>query len=300
MISTYEALIQRVIDHIEGHLFEDLALSDLARLVGFSDFHFHRVFQAMTGITVMDYIRKRRLICAATKVSCTDDKLIDIALDCGFGTPETFIRAFRRLYGMTPGEYRKRGIRPPEYPKASPLQRQYSPYLGGIRMNYQIVTKPAFDVIGYFINTTNNEGENNREIPAFWKRYMEEEKGKTLYDQAASTAEYGICGPSNLDTGEFQYIIGVEAKPDAVVPEGAGRFHYEEQTYAVFTTPRVPLEQFTDSIQATWGVIFSEWFPHSGYEHSGAADFEYYDERCWSDRNELVEMDIYIPVKKKG
>ncbi len=300
MISTYEAIIQDIIDYIEAHLFMELSLSTLAKQAGFSEFHFLRVFQAMTGTTVMDYLRKRRLICAANKVAYSNERLLDIALDCGFSTPETFTRAFRRLYGMTPGEYRKRGIQPPAYPKVSVMQPCYNSYLGGIQMNYEIVTKPAFDIIGYSILTTSQEGENSREIPAFWKRYMEEKLGQTLYDQAASNAEYGICAPCNLETGEFKYIIGVEAHADAVVPEDAERHHITEQTYAVFTTPRVPQDQFTDSIQATWQTIFSEWFPHSGYEHSGAPDFEYYDERCWSDRNELVEMDIYIPVKKKN
>ncbi len=283
-------------DYIEEHLCEELTLQELARLAGFSDFHFHRVFQAMAGVPVMDYVRKRRLVMAAFRIAHTDDKLIEIALDCGFGSPETFIRAFRKLFGMTPGDYRKRGIHAPAYGKAELQRKRIHSYLGGIRMNYRIEVKPAFHILGYSLTTRSDNGQNNREIPAFWQRYMQEELGKTLMDQAVSTAEYGICTDHNLDTGDFAYVIGVECKPDAKPPEGAAVRSFPEQTYAVFTTPRVPAEQFTASIQETWNSIYSEWLPHSGYELAQAADFEYYDERCWRDRNEQLEMDIYVPV----
>jgi len=298
-MSSYESAIQRVVDEIEDKLGEELRFIALARLTNFSEFHFHRVFQALVGLPVMEYVRKRRLTHAARRVANTKDKLLDIAFDCGFGTPETFIRAFRKLYGMTPGEYRKQGVRPPASAKANVLQRRFNPYLGGNRMEYRIVTKPGFDVIGYSIRTRNQDGQNNRDIPAFWQRYMQEKMGQSLYPLAVSNAEYGICGEFDMESGEFDYLIGVEAREGAQVPEGGIVRHYPEATYVVFTTPKVAPEQFTDSIQKTWTAIFNEWFPGSGYEHSGAAEFEYYDERCWADRNEQLEMDIYIPVIPK-
>lgn len=299
-MSSYEKVIQDVVDAIEERLDEELKLSFLAKLAGFSDFHFHRVFQFIAGEPVMEYVRKRRLARAACRVAYTEDKLLDIALDHGFGTPETFIRAFRRLYGMTPGEFRKSGICPPDYPKINVRQQRYNSYLGGIAMNYQIVTKPAFDLIGYTLRTRNADGQNNKDIPEFWQKYMAEKMGGNLYGLAVSNAEYGICDDFNMETGEFSYIIGVEAKEGAEAPEGAIKRRYPEQTYAVFTTPKVPHDQFTSSIQSTWNAIFGEWFPHSGYEHAAGAEFEYYDERCWKDRTDQPEMDIYIPVVKKA
>jgi AraC family transcriptional regulator len=299
-VSIYETIIQEVVDAIEDRLDEELKLSTLAQLAGFSDFHFHRVFQTMVGDSVMEYVRKRRLVRAACQVAYTDEKLLNIALDHGFGTPETFIRAFRRLYGMTPGEFRRKGLQPPEYPKVSVMEPRYNPYLGGIAMNYEIVTKPAFDLIGYSLRTRNKDGQNNRDIPAFWQRYMAEKKGETLYGLAVSTAELGVCDEFDIETGEFSYVIGVEAQEGAEPPEGAVRRHYPEQMYAVFTTPAVPRAEFTAAIQSTWHSIYSEWFPHSGYEQALGAEFEYYDERCWGDRTDHPVMDIYIPVAKKA
>ncbi|MHA7967751.1 AraC family transcriptional regulator [Paenibacillus sp. CAU 1782] len=299
-MSIYETIIQDVVDAIEERLDEELKLTTLAQLAGFSDFHFHRVFQTMVGEPVMEYVRKRRLVRAACQVAYSDEKLLNIALDHGFGTPETFIRSFRRLYGMTPGEFRRKGLQPPEYPKVNVMQRISKPYLGGIAMKFEIVTKPAFDLIGYSIRTCNTDGQNNRDIPEFWQKYMAEKKGESLYGLALSTAEYGVCDEFDMESGQFSYLIGVEAQEEAEVPEGAVRRHYPEQTYAVFTTPAVSRDQFTSAIQSTWTSIYSEWFPHSGYEHSAGAEFEYYDERCWADRTDLPVMDIYIPVAKKA
>jgi len=166
-------------------------------------------------------------------------------------------------------------------------------------MDFRIVTKPGFDVIGYSIRTRMADGQNHRDIPAFWQRYTKEKLGETLYEQAVSMAEYGICDDFDMEAGEFSYIIGVEAMEGAEAPAGTIRRHYPAQTYAVFTTPRSTPEQFSDSIQRTWGYIMSEWLPEAPYTHAAAAEFEYYDERCWQDRNELLEMDIYIPVQPK-
>lgn len=168
-------------------------------------------------------------------------------------------------------------------------------------MEPRIVTKSAFRVIGFSIRTLTKDGQNQRDIPAFWQRYMQEKMGEPLYGLAVSNAEYGICDDFDMSSGEceFSYVIGVEVGEDAEVPEGAIARQYPEQTYAVFTTPKAEPDRFSEAIQSTWGVIMEEWFPHSGYEHAGAAELEYYDERSWRDRNEQLEMDIYIPVKRK-
>ncbi|KIL37621.1 AraC family transcriptional regulator [Cohnella kolymensis] len=297
----YHKSIQKTIEHIELHLGDSLSLHELAEITGFSDYHFHRVFQTMVGDPVMEYVRKRRLARAAREVANLDKRIVDIALDHGFQTHETFTRAFKKLFGMTPGEYRKSGIRTPAYPKADVLSRRFNPYLGGIRMDYRIVTKPAFKLIGYELRTTSEEGQNNKEIPAFWQRYLEERKGERIPNAVHkdSVVELGLCTDFEMDTSRFSYIIGMEAEHFGNVPEDLVCREFPEATYAVFTTPKARHEDFVSSIQSTWMTIFGEWFPHSGYEHSGGPEFEWYDERCHQDKHELLQIDIYIPVKKK-
>ncbi|WNR44177.1 AraC family transcriptional regulator [Paenibacillus roseipurpureus] len=301
METDYETRIQLTLDHIEEHLSEPLSVACLADVACFSDFHFHRVFQTMVGDNVMDYVRKRRLARAAYDIAHTDQKLIDIALDNGFQSPENFTRAFKKVFERTPLAYRKEGIRTPLYPKVNVLDRKFNPYLGGIRMEYVIQTKPAFKLIGYELRTSCVDGQNHRDIPAFWQTYLKEGKGALIPNRvhADSQVELGICADFDLESGGLSYIIGMEATDFENVPEDLVCREFPEARYAVFTTPLVPIDQFVASIQSTWQTIFTEWFPHSGYEHAGSAEFELYDERCNPQRHDRVQMDIYIPIREK-
>ncbi|WP_058300906.1 AraC family transcriptional regulator [Gorillibacterium timonense] len=297
----YPERIQQVIDYIEEQAEEQPSLSELAAIAGFSDYHFHRIFLVMVGIPVMDYVRKRKLAKAAYRVSHTDDRLLDIALDSGFGSQETFIRAFRKLFGMTPGTYRRRQIDTPPYSRANVLKQRLNPYLGGIRMDFRITDKPAFQVLGYALATRSTDGANLKEIPKFWQNYMQNGWGRVLNEATGNYCEYGICTDMNMATGEFTYIIGVDADDSVQVPEGTVLRSFPAATYAVFTTPKVSREKFSESIQQTWNMIYTEWFPHSDYEQTiEGVEFEYYDERCAGDENGLVQMDICIPVMKRA
>jgi AraC family transcriptional regulator len=104
----YLARIHRVQDHVERHLGEELRLEDLARVACFSPFHFHRIYVALTGETLRAFVQRLRLERAASQLSYDAEKSItEIALDAGFGGPDTFARAFRAAYGVTASEYRK-------------------------------------------------------------------------------------------------------------------------------------------------------------------------------------------------
>ncbi|WP_240633367.1 AraC family transcriptional regulator [Paenibacillus montanisoli] len=296
----YLLQIQTTIDYVEDHLAEELSLSRLAQVARLSDFHFHRVFLSMAGDTVMEYVRKRRLALAAKQIACSDERLLDIALNNGFQNHETFTRAFKRMFGMTPGDYRRQDIKPPSYAKLNVLQRKFNPYLGGIRMEYRLVTKPAYKVIGYELQTSTNDGENQRQIPAFWQEYLKNGWAHRIPNRIHkdSPVELGICYGFDMASGSFKYMIGMEAEHFENVAEDLVCREFGAAEYAVFTTPKVTPDQFSNSIQSTWGAVFGEWFPHSGYEHAGTPEFELYDERCHPGI-ELVQMDIYVPVKRK-
>jgi AraC family transcriptional regulator len=111
--STYIARINRVIDHIDAHLADPLDLETLAAVAHFSAFHFHRIFRTMTGETLGDWVRRRRLeIAAGRLVSSPGTSATRIALDVGFASPEVFTRAFRAYFGVTPGAWRQGAHRP--------------------------------------------------------------------------------------------------------------------------------------------------------------------------------------------
>ncbi|MHC0038796.1 AraC family transcriptional regulator [Pseudoneobacillus sp. C159] len=291
----YAVSVQRTLDYIEENLHEQISLVELAEIACFSPFHFHRVFQAMVGESVMDYIRKRRLTIAAERLFYSDEKVINIAIDVGFQYQESFNRAFKKLYSVSPQQYRRANrISGPLHGKAYLNTNQLS---GGCKMEPKLVIKPAFHIMGYGLKTKNEDGQNNRDIPEFWQQFLNNKLGCNIPNPIHENVEFGICTDFNPETGEFVYLIGKEVNEGTEVPEGMMYKSFPELEYAVFTTPKSNDDSFTSSIQSTWNYIFTEWFPQSGYEHSGVVEFELYDERCHGSENK--EMDIYIPIKKQ-
>ncbi|MBU3144097.1 helix-turn-helix domain-containing protein [Clostridium sp. CF012] len=106
-MSDYFNELQKTLDYIEEHIKDDITLEQLSALCFYSTHHYHRVFQSVIGIPVADYIKKRKLSVAAGEIVGTDKKIIDIALDYGFNCHETFSRAFKRIFDITPNDYRK-------------------------------------------------------------------------------------------------------------------------------------------------------------------------------------------------
>lgn len=102
-----QRIIQKSIAYMEQHLEEQLTLADIAAHAGFSPYHFHRLFRKEVGMNIADYLRKRRLCYAAQLLLHSEAAIIDISLHCHFESQESFTRAFKKLYGMPPGRYRK-------------------------------------------------------------------------------------------------------------------------------------------------------------------------------------------------
>ncbi|PWK06664.1 AraC family transcriptional regulator [Tumebacillus permanentifrigoris] len=293
----YHERIQATLAYIEENLDQQITMQELAKVACFSVFHFHRVFVLMVGDTAADYLRKRRLSKAAVALLTTNQRVLDIALEHGFQAHETFARAFKRQFQLTPVEYRKSRISLALQPIVT-LSRISRLHEGGLTMTPTIVTKSAFKLIGYALETNCNEGQNHVEIPAFWQRYMNEKLGDHIPNKLRPDVELGVCANFQPETGVLTYVIGFEADSFDNVPEGMVCYTIPEATYAVFTTPPASDAEFGQTIQQAWGQAFSEWFPTSGYEHAGTSEFEWYDKRCWSESDK--QMDIYIPIAKKS
>lgn len=183
--------VQATIDYIEEHLTTEIALSELARMACYSAFHFHRLFQMTTGVSAVSYIKNRRLDRAASELICSNRKIVDIALEYGFGCHETFTRAFKRCFHTTPGEYRKTGRHVPIFPRIS-LKIDGHQGEGGTEMKPIILNKPEMKVVGYAIRTSTVDQRNLREIPIFWQRYIAEKMWETIPNKVNDRVEMGV------------------------------------------------------------------------------------------------------------
>ncbi|MFD2115226.1 helix-turn-helix domain-containing protein [Paenibacillus yanchengensis] len=101
-----EDSIQRAIQYMENRLAYKMTLEEIAAHVGFSPFHFHRLFRSRVGMNIADYLRSRRLCQASRMLLHTEESILHISLDCHFESQEAFTRAFKKMYGMPPGRYR--------------------------------------------------------------------------------------------------------------------------------------------------------------------------------------------------
>ena len=101
------ARLKRVLAHIDDHLAEEITVADLAEVACLSVFHFARAFAATTGVSPLRYVGQRRLEVAKAMMATGEPSLSEIAFDCRFSSQSSFTRAFRRVTGITPAEYRR-------------------------------------------------------------------------------------------------------------------------------------------------------------------------------------------------
>lgn len=294
----YSELIAKSIEFIEENIKSELTPELIASEYGYSTFHFCRIFNMCQGITLMEYVKKRRLSLSATKLF-DGNRIIDTALEYGFDTHNGFSKAFKKEYGFSPTQYIKRM-------EGYYCNKESIYKIGGYIMNPVIVNKPAFKVAGYGIKTNISNGNFTKDIASFWSNYNGENLESKMYEilKPERHGEVGVCIPSNDENGDAIYLLGVVVNDFEHVTENMITIDIPEATYAVFTTPPVDttndVEQkdFAKIIKETWKYIFEEWFKDSEYIFDeDKIDFEFYDERCHG-REDTV-MDIYVPVLER-
>jgi AraC family transcriptional regulator len=293
----YQEDIKRSLKYIEKRIKENITAQEIAEYIGYSVFHFRRIFAIEQHISLMDYIRKRRLLLARFEL-LNEGKIIDVAMEYGYDTPSGFTKAFRKEFGYSPSKYLARL-------KSHILVNNLKSYGGSMKEPF-IVKKPAFKVAGYGIKT-NIAGNYTKDIGAYWSNYSGENLETKMYEllKPPQHGEVGICVISP-DQEHVTYLLGVivnnflKVTPDMITVE------VPAATYAVFTSPPVDTSKefeyenssLAKAARDTWKYIFEEWFAKSDYVFDESKlDFEFYDERCHSHTDSV--MDIYVPVKKK-
>ncbi|MGN7939534.1 AraC family transcriptional regulator [Virgibacillus sp. 6R] len=275
-------------EYIESNLDNELYIDDIAAIACMSKFHFQRMFNMLTGYTVSEYIRNRRITVAAQELVNTRSKVIDVAMKYGYESPESFSKAFRKIHGISPSDAKKDSQSLKAYPKLS-FQIQIK---GDVEMDYKIVEKEAFTVVGKSIRTTTIGGENNRKIAAFWEESNQNGFTGELAKNCGPLGLIGICMEFDKQQENLTYLICTEKNIDQIPVDWEER-QVPSATWAVFPV----LGAMPDAMPRVWERIFSEWFPATGYEHAGGPEMEVY----LSDADPSSEdyySEIWIPIKK--
>lgn len=269
--------IQNAIAYMEKNLTEELNISDIAARAYVSEFHFQRIFSVLCGFTVGEYIRNRRLTLAAQELSADNAKVIDVALKFGYDSPDSFTRAFTKFHGISPSAAKEKGA---ELKAFAPLRIKLT-LEGGTMMEYKIVEKQAFTVMGK--SRSFNTDSSYAEIPKFWQEHMQSSDSKLICGM------YGVCIDS--DGKDFDYIIADNYDPCKEVPEGCVTRVIPAGTWAIFPCR-------LETLQTVNTKIWSEWLP-SAREYKLAGNYNIEAYFCsGSDDPKDMRCEIWVPVEK--
>lgn len=285
--------MNKALQYMEDNISSEISIEEAARIACCSSYHFQRMFSFITGVTLAEYIRHRRLTMAALELQSGSEKIIDLALKYGYESPDAFTRAFQKLHGVTPSAAREPGVKLKAYPRIS-FQISVK---GDKDMDYRIVDKPAFKVIGKGIRVSVKDGENIRRIPEFWwecyqSGFSTELEKMADKDAVTGESKLGVCIEQGPEPDEFTYFIGIENTKGAI-PDGFTEKDIPAATWVIFES----VGSMPDAIQNLNKRIYSEWFPTTGYERAGEFDMEVYPPGDADDENYRCE--VWIPIVKK-
>lgn len=272
----YISDIQKAIDYIEENLEEEINYENVAKQIGMSSYYFHRMFSAIIGVSPAEYIRNRRLTCAAEDLTRNNCSILDVALKYRFESNESFTRAFTKFHGMLPKMVKQKGNELKAFSKVK-LELKID---GGRILNYRIEDKEEFE-IAVIIRSFSIETKSK--IPEFWDEIKANGKLKEI-SKDFTRCTLGVCIGEN-NAKEYKYGIGIERIDNDKQMSEAEIIKVAKSKWIVFKCQG----QKAEDINELWSRIYREYFITSEYKQSMNIDFELYDEK---------DTEIWIPICK--
>lgn len=283
--------LNSVIDYIEDHLTEDLSLERISDYAGVSDYHFRKIFFYLSGMTLSEYIKNRRLS-EANMDLLNGEKVTDVAFKYGYQSLDGFTRAFKKWSGYLPSEVIKNGVSR-SFPKLSFIIT----VKGGTTMEFRIEDKPAFYLAGVNKRVPMQfEGINN-EIVKLAQSITEEQRKEmrslqNIEPREIVNASYDADADFKKEEGDLTHLIGVLTTDDNI-SENLEKIEVPAGTWAVFPNDG----PFPSTLQQTMARIYAEWLPSSSYELIPAPSFSF--TKMDQDKKDHAYSEIWIPVIKK-
>lgn len=276
--------LNNAINYIEEHIENEIDMEKVASIAGCSSYHFQRMFAYMADVPLSEYIRRRRMSLAATELLNKKSKVIDIALKYGYDSPTAFNRAFKNIHGVAPSKIGEDGVVIKAYP---PIHFQIT-IKGVCEMNYRIVKKEAFKIIGISMPLEKEIEKNFNIVPQMWAKASMDGTIPALTSLINGDIN-GLLGVSACgDADDWRYYIAVASTLET--PAEFEEYEVPAATWAIFTG-----EGKSSSIQELEVRIVKEWLPTSGYEYDNAPDVEVY---LNADPENAV-FEVWVPVVKK-
>ncbi len=279
------------LDLIEENLKREMTVEEIATKFNFSLFYFSRLFKGITGYSPKEYLLKRKLSEAARDIVATRKRIIDIAFEYGFGTPESFSRAFMRLFGVNPSEFRKT--------KSLDAGRLFS--LMSIHevkrkranrtANPVIVKLGPVHLIGLQFYC---DMDNTKDLSAQWDLLMSNIHRIENRIQPEKYYQVQYWFPDQDTRRSIFFFLAAETKNlDAIPMQFTGKI-LPELYYVKFIHKGLARD-----VGNTYRFIYEEWLPETEYRLPYLFNFEYYGDACTGPYDEESESEIYIPVDRR-
>lgn len=294
--------IQKAADYIEEHLGEDLSLETLAAEAALSPFYFQRLFSRLVKKPVREYIRYRRLARASRQLAESRERILDIALECGFGSHESLTRTFKEAYGMTPEQYRKEPVMLNQFDKPD-LLLNYTMIDEGVPLisegivleyNRRSVDKPIrFLGVSGIIPIAGQMplGEQTGvDLPG--ETWNEFHRSKHRIPRLPGGREVGVSYLGDAPEGHFTYFAGAETDPGAVA-EGFTAWDLPPREYVICGFEAESFEELV-TVAINKAVKYSEqWMKKHDLIQDVYSPEVYYDSSP-----EGTYMELWIPADK--
>lgn len=268
--------------YIEEHLTEELDYEQLGRISCCSAYHFQRMFTYMAGVTLSEYIRRRKMSLAAVDLQSGNEKVIDIAQRYGYSSPTAFNRAFQGVHGIAPSAVRGEGVSVKSYPSITFAIT----VKGAEQLQYRVETKDAFRIVGVSAPLYGEIENNFMVVPQLWQSAVSDGTMEKLAGMM-DTPPMGLLGVTACnDREQWKYFIAVSTSKSS---EAYEEYTVPAATWAIFAGSGTNL-----SVQELERRIIMEWLPNSGYEYDNAPDIEVY----LNPDPENAQFEVWIPVKK--
>ncbi len=266
-MNIYKAL-NDMISYVEKHLDEKIDYQVLAKILGTNSAAMENLFSLLCGITLKEYIRKRRLSCAGVDLVNSHLRIIDIAIKYQYDNPTSFSRAFTKFHGIKPKDARKNLTGLQNFPKIHFDER----LINNSNISYDIVEKEAFTLYGIGVKT--NDATISKDAPQFFSIM------KRKYQSIYGPIPYGmVYYESRFCSDNYEYWILY----DKEIPE----FHsvvFPKSKWLVFHIP----SQEAEEIQKISHQFYFEFLPSVKYRLKPLPELEYYHDN---------ETDFLIPIE---
>jgi AraC family transcriptional regulator len=280
-VDSYRERISHVLTHIQQNLDGSLTLEELAAVACFSPFHFHRVFRGMVGEAVGEHVRRLRLERAARQLRRSESAVLEIALEAGYETHESFTRAFAETFGMPPSEFRKNREASLEarLPSGAPSRA------GEFRVRRLDAMRVAF---------VRHVGPYN-EVGQAWSK---------LYPWAA---RQGLLGPGTR-------VVGISHDDPDITPPGKLRY----DAALIVNRPlarageigvvEIPAGEYAtalhtgpyDCLSDSYAELAGKWLPGTGRELRSAPAIEFYLDSPQTTPLEKLRTEICLPLEAES